>query len=241
MTHRDTLYQRYFSTQAGGVGADDLAGRLAREARILATDVGPWLPAEKGASILEIGCGWGPFLHFSAGLGHQVRGIDVSPEQVERARELGLTNAEVGDAFEVLGANPAAYDCVVMLDVIEHFSRGEAVRLVQAIHGALRPGGRLILRTPNADAPFSSINVHGDLTHELALNEQSARQLLASCGFAGIEVRGSFVAVDRPWKEAVRRVVWPGVRIASSVALFALGRSTRILLNPQLLASGVRR
>lgn len=241
MTYRDTLYRSYFSTQAATVGAADLTARLVTESRTLRAELGSWLPAAKDASILEIGCGWGPFLHFARESGYtRVRGLDASPEQVDRARTLGLLHAEVGDAFEHLDGHPDAYDCIVALDLVEHFSRVEAVRLLQAIRAALRPGGRVILRTPNADSPFASINVHGDLTHELALNAQSARQLLATCGYVAVELRGSHMAVEGRLKEALRRSLWPAVRLASSAALFALGRSTRVLLTPQLLASAVR-
>jgi 2-polyprenyl-3-methyl-5-hydroxy-6-metoxy-1,4-benzoquinol methylase len=241
VTYRDTLYRSYFSTQSGVVGTSDLTARLAHEARQLGAEVAPWLPAGKDAAILEVGCGWGPFLHFARAAGYlDVRGIDTSPEQVARARELGLDHAEVADAFVHLDARPGAYDCILALDVVEHFSRAEAVRLLQAIHLALRPGGRVILRTPNADAPFASINVHGDLTHELALNAQSMTQLLLTCGFGEIELRGSDLGLPGRWKELLRRAAFPAVKLAAHVALFALGRSTRVLLSPQLLARAVR-
>ena len=240
MNAKNALYERYFSTQAG-VGAPELEARQRHEDRCFDAELEGWWPADKSARVLEIGCGWGPFLHYARRRGYAVRGLDVSPEQVEVARSRGITEAEVADAFEHLAGHPGAYDAIVLFDVIEHFSRADAVRLVQAIHVSLRPGGTLILRTPNADAPFASVNVHGDLTHEIALNAQSARQLLATCGFEDVEIRGSHVGIDDARKETLRKMIWPVVKVASSVALFALGRSTRQLLTPQMLARGVRR
>jgi 2-polyprenyl-3-methyl-5-hydroxy-6-metoxy-1,4-benzoquinol methylase len=240
VSDKNALYERYFSTQAG-VGAPELEARQAHEDRCFDEELDGWWPVDSGARVLEIGCGWGPFLHYARRRGYAVRGLDVSPEQVEVARSRGIEDAEVADAFEHLAAHPGAYDAIFLFDVIEHFSRADAVRLVRAIHASLKPGGAVVLRTPNADAPFASVNVHGDLTHELALNAQSARQLLVACGLEDVEIRGSHVGIADARKERLRKLVWPVVRAASSVALFALGRSTRQLLTPQMLARGVRR
>lgn len=54
---------------------------------------------------------------------------------------------------------------------------------------ALKPGGRLILQTPNADSPWALGVRYGDFTHEICLNPNSAQHLLTVGGSQRVAVR----------------------------------------------------
>ena len=56
-------------------------------------------------------------------------GIDISPEQVELARRRGV-RAERADVFESLAGHSGTVAAIIAVDVFEHFSRDELVRLV---------------------------------------------------------------------------------------------------------------
>ena len=46
---------------------------------------------------------------------------------------------------------------VTMFDVIEHLTRAEAISALTTIAHVLAPGGTLVLRTPNVDAPLGTV------------------------------------------------------------------------------------
>jgi 2-polyprenyl-3-methyl-5-hydroxy-6-metoxy-1,4-benzoquinol methylase len=111
------------------------------------------LPRRSGQSLLDIGCFAGSFLslvpreHFE----RQV-GVDILQPQVEYARARYGTSfrsfahvESVGDLDQIEGT----FDCVTLIEVIEHLTRAEAGVLLAGVARKLRPGGRLVLTTPN--------------------------------------------------------------------------------------------
>ena len=80
----------------------------------------------------------------------RIDGIDVSPNAIRAAAELGLPNCH----FEVYGGSrfpfaPSTYDVVVLVEVLEHVLNKE--ELLREIWRVLKPGGRLFLTTPNPE------------------------------------------------------------------------------------------
>jgi 2-polyprenyl-3-methyl-5-hydroxy-6-metoxy-1,4-benzoquinol methylase len=186
--YRDRLFHSYVSTHLGTyrpVGPE----ALERDRRLFSALYGRFLPARRDAEILEVGCGSGSFLHFLRSEGYQrIHGVDIAAEQVTLARSLGIEDVEAADALPYLAAHPAAYDLIAAFDVIEHFTKDDVLRFLDHVHGALRPGGALLLRTPNADNPFHSWIRYADFTHEVAFTPLSIRQVLRATGFTDIVV-----------------------------------------------------
>lgn len=96
--------------------------------------------------LLDVGCGRGEFLEAAADAGHRVLGIDHDPAMLAQARGLPV---QQGDVLDVLQSTPDRYDAITAFHVIEHLSVREAEALVRLAADRLRPGGRLILATPN--------------------------------------------------------------------------------------------
>lgn len=225
MSYLNSIYTQLFTTGSASITAIDGSSQHL-EQRALRADIASWLPNSKDARILEIGCGADAFLLLAKEAGYtQAVGIDAN---------------KLEDAFVHLETHQGVYDCIVALDVIERHSKADAIRLLKAVRSALKPTGRVVVRTLNADAPFASIHVHGDLTHQLALNAQSTHQLLETCGFTATELRGAHVVVEGRLREALLQAVSTTARVASTVALYALGRTAPSILASRLVASGVR-
>jgi cyclopropane fatty-acyl-phospholipid synthase-like methyltransferase len=187
-TYRDRLYRAYLSTHLGTFRPMTRAG-LDRDRRLFRALYRRFLPASRRAEILEVGCGTGSFLFFLRGEGYErIRGIDVGAEQIGAAQALGIGDVEVADAIPYLAVHPETYDLIVALDVLEHFTKDEVFTFLDAVHQALRPGGRVLLRTPNADSPYHSWIRYADFTHEASFSPSSIRQVLRATGFASIEV-----------------------------------------------------
>lgn len=102
--------------------------------------------AGPGARLLEVGCGGGAMLARMAALGWQAEGLDFDPAAVRAARSRGL---EVRQGELAAARFPeGTFDAVALLHVIEHVVDPEA--LLAECRRVARPGGRVVLVTPNA-------------------------------------------------------------------------------------------
>jgi SAM-dependent methyltransferase len=170
---------------------------------------------DRGGRVLELGCGPGYMLDFLKRHGFtNAEGIDVSDEQVRRAAERGLT-ARVADVFEALASEESSLEAVIAIDFVEHFSRDEVLRLFPAVHRALRPGGLLLLQTPNGEGLFSGSVVHGDLTHLTIFTAESLAQALRLAGFHDLAFQETG-PVPRGIKERLRVLLWKLVKLAAN-------------------------
>lgn len=141
-----------------------------------------------GGAILDLGCGRGEVLSLLGREGLPARGVDASARMVAHCREQGL-EAEEGDLLEVLSAAPEEQlGAIVSFHVIEHLEPETLDRLVRLSYRALRPGGALLLETPN---PLSLVagsrNFWLDPTHRRPVHPEALRLLYELAGFTAIE------------------------------------------------------
>lgn len=141
---------------------------------------------DRTAPVLDLGCGSGRLLEYFGRRGFlHAMGIDISAEQAERARRRGL-HVDIADAPSYLEARPGAFGAILAVDVFEHFTRDELLRLVPRVHAALRPGGVLLVQTANGAGLFPHQVIHGDLTHLTIFTPESLGQLLQAFDFTDL-------------------------------------------------------
>lgn len=99
------------------------------------------------ARLLDVGCGTGDFLRLARTRGWQVTGTELSPYAVQAAAVDGLT-VMGGEIWEA-GFPSDAFDVVTCWHVIEHAA--DPRRLLEEVRRVLRPGGWLLLATPNLE------------------------------------------------------------------------------------------
>ncbi|MCX7604856.1 MAG: class I SAM-dependent methyltransferase [Bryobacteraceae bacterium] len=124
-----------------------------RRAERAAADRIAWLRAAVAApaSVLEVGCGFGLFLHLLKTQGCEVAGIEPDARCAEFARRrFGIEI--LGEFAETTPADGRKFECLCCFHVIEHVL--DPVRFLAALRRHARPRARLLLETPNADAPF---------------------------------------------------------------------------------------
>ena len=151
-----------------------------------------YLPDNKEAKIIEIGCGLGHHLHALKALGYtNLQGIDVSPEQIKVCKKrIDSVDFQVADAFEFLPGQKEKYDIIIMFDFLEHFTKGEALEICELVFGSLHKRGTVLIRTFNAAHPVNLKVRYDDLTHETGYTVQSLKELLQLSGFAQVEAKG---------------------------------------------------
>jgi SAM-dependent methyltransferase len=94
--------------------------------------------------LLDIGAAQGTLLEEAVRMGFDAEGIDHCESNVEAARSKGLrVRCESAEAL----TDRDAFDVVTMMDIIEHLP--DPLRVLRAACRALKPGGALIVYTPN--------------------------------------------------------------------------------------------
>ena len=140
-----------------------------------------WLPVNKDAAIVDVGCGAGKLLYLFKNMQYtNVTGVDISPEQVKLARQV-IPAVDQANVLDWLEERPSAFDLITGLDIIEHLDKNEVLRFLDGSYKALKPGGRLVLQTPNAESPWGSQHRYNDFTHEVGFNPNLLSRLLKSC------------------------------------------------------------
>lgn len=127
--------------------------------------------AVRDKDVLDAGCGTGYGMALLASGGAaSVSGVDIDPDAVAEAGErFGDPSAVTrGDLLD-LPFGDASFDVVVCFEAIEHVADG--ARTLGELHRVLRPGGVLLVSSPNPDV-YPSGNEHH--VHEYRPDELAA-------------------------------------------------------------------
>ncbi len=140
--------------------------------------------------VVDVGCGRGEWLALLRGAGVAAQGVDANAAFVAAGRARGL-NMELGDALGYLEALPPdSIDMVTAFHVIEHLATEDLLALLEAARGALRPGGCLLLETPNpTNLVMAACDFYNDPTHRSPLPPALTEYLVSTQGFGNVEVR----------------------------------------------------
>lgn len=99
--------------------------------------------------LLDVGCGDGAFLNKMLGKGWMVEGVDIDSEAAAYAKRKFGINVRIGELKDA-GFKDAEFDAVTLRHVIEHVY--DPIDLLAEIKRILKPGGALIVATPNIES-----------------------------------------------------------------------------------------
>jgi SAM-dependent methyltransferase len=172
------------------------------------------------AVILDVGCGDGSALAVAAGHspGHRFAGVDWSGDALRRAHALGLTVLRAAVTAPGLPVADGAADVVIMSELIEHLVDPDGA--IAEVRRVLRPGGSLLLSTPNLAAwynrgllavgvqpVFSEVSLRGVFGrpgrvvagHLRLFTRRALTEFLTASGFRCVTVAGArYHDVPRP-------------------------------------------
>lgn len=140
---------------------------------------------------LDLGCGRGEWLELLCENGFDAHGVDLDEGMLSACYQLGL-HAKKCDALSALRAWPDASLAVVSgFHIAEHISFEDLQLLVQDALRVLKPGGLLILETPNPDnLSVATSSFYLDPTHQRPIPSQLLSFLTEHYGFARVKVVG---------------------------------------------------
>ncbi|NUK58155.1 class I SAM-dependent methyltransferase [Streptomyces lunaelactis] len=194
--------------------------RSLRQARLLADALGPAGPGRPAATVLDVGCGDGSAAATAARVlkGHRIVGVDWSQDALRRAapRLSQVVRGELTGGGLPFASGSA--DAVLFSEVVEHLVDPDSA--LDELHRVLRPGGHLMLSTPNLAAwynrglllagvqpVFSEVSlrrIHGRpgsqvVGHLRLYTARALREFVAASGFEVVTVAGApFHGVPRP-------------------------------------------
>lgn len=170
------------------------------------------LPAGRSVRILDFGCGAGMLLDWLKSEGYTAaEGVDIDSGQVDFARSLGL-NAHLASDSRLWLKNAGQFDVIFLTDVIEHIPVGNDIALLSDLYDALKPGGVVVIRTPNANATFATRARYIDSTHLRVYTELSLHGDLESCHFEQIQILPDDVWTPASILELIATIVRFGFR-----------------------------
>ena len=140
-----------------------------------------------GGRLLEVGCAYGFFLDEARGFFDHRTGTDYSPAALEKARGRA-DRLLLGGIGEI--AADERFDCIACIHVIEHIY--DPVGFLRELAGHLRPGGWIVLATPDMGSfwrslmrlrwPFFKIPEHVTF-----FDRRTLRELLRRSGLADVQ------------------------------------------------------
>jgi cyclopropane fatty-acyl-phospholipid synthase-like methyltransferase len=138
-----------------------------------------------GSRILDVGCGNGLPATGVLALSHEVTGVDISEEQIARARSnVPAATFVRGDVREVdLPAGP--FDAIVALYLIDNIARDDYPTLFRRLGELLRPNGRLLLSAEPGEDPWQQYTWLGV---PMFINTVATDQLVQLVQEAGLSV-----------------------------------------------------
>lgn len=191
------------------------------------------------AVIIDVGCGEGSALAVAAGQNpaHRFAGIDWSGDALRRARALGLTVVRAAVTAPGLPVADGSADVVIMSELIEHLVDPD--QAMAEVRRVLRPGGSLLLSTPNLAAwynrgllalgfqpVFSEVSLRGVYGrpgrvvagHLRLFTRRALAEFLTASGFCRVRIAGArYHDVPRPLRPLDRAFCrWPS---AASILL----------------------
>jgi len=163
--------------------------------------------------ILDVGCWPGYLSMYFKTTGWEVDAIDLKPDRIAPVGRSGVRiNGQNLNETPELPYGEASFDCIVFTEILEHLDPQSIPRLMAEFERTLRPGGTIILTTPN----------------RFSLNKQNLNPFRWNTPEVDAEGHGHWLEYRLSQVEALFRQTELELLVSEKIGFYAhLGRSTR--------------
>jgi SAM-dependent methyltransferase len=161
-----------------------------------------------GTETLDYGCGRGALSHAAIECGARPVGVEPNPNARNTARQ--TSPFPIYESLEALqtGRGDSPFDFIFLWEVIEHLR--EPWRELAELRKLLKPGGRIVISTPNANGLNARLlrsrwDNYMNPTHFYYFAPASLRLALGTAGFE--EIAQLHFAIHYPHHGAVRSAI----------------------------------
>ncbi len=139
--------------------------------------------------VLDLGCGRGEWLEVLSEHGYACRGVDLNSVMVGEAQAMGLDAVELDAIAHLRSLDSESVAAVTSMHLVEHLPYEVLIRLVDEALRVLRPGGVLILETPNPEnLTVGSYWFYMDPTHRNPIPPPLLQWVVEARGFEGAAI-----------------------------------------------------
>lgn len=160
-----------------------------RVAHYLRTLIAAGIEPNGDGVILDLGSGRGEWLEVLSESGYRGRGVDLDRGMLAASRDRGheVVEADAVDFLRVQDDN--TYAAITAFHVVEHIPHLTLIQLLDQAKRVLRPGGVLILETPNPENVLvGACTFYLDPTHRNPIPPQLLQWVVQNHGFEGAAI-----------------------------------------------------
>ena len=138
---------------------------------------------------LDLGCGRGEWLELLIENNWHVLGIDINKEMVNECKQRNIPAICENVVDYLVNQGDSSISLITGFHIVEHLSFDDLLCLVKNAHRVLKPGGILILETPNPENILvSTCNFYLDPSHKNPIPPGLLQFLTENAGFVRSEV-----------------------------------------------------
>ncbi len=139
-------------------------------------------PYITSGNLLDVGCATGELMQIAQSNGFDVYGVEVSPYGVNLCREQFGEDKVIEGNLKFGDFPENFFDIITLSDVLEHIV--EPLPFLDALYGILKPGGILMIVTPDTSSVVKKLMgkrwLHYKAEHIYYYNQKNLVQLLSS-------------------------------------------------------------
>ena len=139
-------------------------------------------------TVVDLGCGGGSFVALLIEAGVEAVGVDSDPASCAAMRARGLPVIEQDALAYLESVEAGSLDGVYSAHLVEHLPYEVVLRMIQLAYRALKPGGRIVMATPDPRSLYSHLEMyHLHFGHKAFYHPRLLCFFLEYCGFEQIE------------------------------------------------------